>query len=90
MVKGYNALRGTRVKLGSWADYLAMRDGFLQLNGNDANRSLLSNDLGAMSSRLGYRERPGNHVTGPVTGQPKSARYPLRIIGGADGASCAP
>lgn len=50
MVKGYNALRGTRVKLGSWADYLAMRDGILQLN--EANRSLLSNDLGAIAGLL--------------------------------------
>jgi type II restriction enzyme len=50
MVKGYNALCGTRVKLGSWADYLAMRAGILQLN--DANRALLSNDLGALAGLL--------------------------------------
>lgn len=50
IVKGYNALCGTRVKLGSWADYLAMREGILRLN--DANRALLSNDLGAMAGLL--------------------------------------
>jgi type II restriction enzyme len=50
IVKGYNALCGTRVKLGSWADYLAMRDGILRLN--EANRALLSNDLGAVAGLL--------------------------------------
>ena len=50
IVKGYNALCGTRVKLGSWADYLAMRDGILRLN--EAHRALLSNDLGAIAGLL--------------------------------------
>jgi type II restriction enzyme len=50
MVKGYNALCGTRVKLGSWAEYLAMRDGILRLN--EAHRALLSNDLGAIAGLL--------------------------------------
>ena len=27
IVKGYNALTGSRVKLGKWDEYLAMRDG---------------------------------------------------------------
>lgn len=47
IVKGYNALTGSKVKLGSWAEYLAMREGALRKN--DACRSLLSNDLGAIA-----------------------------------------
>jgi type II restriction enzyme len=50
IVKGYNALTGAAVKLGSWEDYLAMRAGVLRLN--DANRDLLSNDLGAIGGLL--------------------------------------
>lgn len=50
IIKGYNSLCGTRVKLGSWADYLAMRDGILRLN--TSHRTLLSNDLGAIAGLL--------------------------------------
>lgn len=50
IVKGYNALSGSRVKLGSWSEYLAMRDGVLRLNA--AHRSELSNDLGAIAGLL--------------------------------------
>lgn len=45
IVKGYNALCGTRVKLGRWDEYCAMRAGVLRLNLE--HRDLLSNDLGA-------------------------------------------
>jgi len=31
-VKGFNALTGSRVKLGRWEEYLAMRRGILKLN----------------------------------------------------------
>jgi len=50
MVKGYNALTGAKVKLGSWQEYLAMRSGVLRLN--NEHRSLLSNDLGAIAGFL--------------------------------------
>ena len=45
IVNGYNALTGSKVKLGSWAQYLAMRSGIPDLN--DQFRDLRSNDLGA-------------------------------------------
>ncbi len=50
MVNGYNAITGSRVKLGRWSDYLAMRDGILRLNAE--NRHLLSNDVGAIAGLL--------------------------------------
>jgi type II restriction enzyme len=50
IVKGYNALTGARVKLGSWEEYLAMRAGVLKLNAE--HRDLLSNDLGAVAGLL--------------------------------------
>lgn len=50
IVKGYNALTGAKVKLGKWSEYLAMRDGILRLN--DAHRTQLSNDLGAIAGLL--------------------------------------
>lgn len=50
IVRGYNALTGAKVKLGSWADYLAMRHGILAINGEHAK--YLSNDLGAVAGFL--------------------------------------
>ena len=50
IVKGYNALTGANVKLGSWEHFLAMRAGILDLN--DRYRDLLSNDLGAVGGLL--------------------------------------
>ncbi len=50
IVRGYNAITGSRVKLGSWTDYLAMREGVLRLNGSW--RDLFSNDLGAIAGFL--------------------------------------
>ena len=50
VVKGYNALTGANVKLGKWAEYLAMRKGILRLNAE--HRDLLSNDLGAIAGLL--------------------------------------
>jgi type II restriction enzyme len=50
IVKGYNALTGSRVKLGRWSEYLAMRRGVLALNAE--YRDLLSNDLGAAAGLL--------------------------------------
>jgi type II restriction enzyme len=50
IVNGYNALTGSRVKLGKWDEYLAMREGILELN--TRYRHLLSNDLGAIAGLL--------------------------------------
>ncbi len=50
IVKGFNALTGSRVKLGRWSEYLAMRRGVLALNAE--YRDLLSNDLGAAAGLL--------------------------------------
>jgi len=50
IVRGYNALAGANVKLGSWEHFLAMRAGMLDMN--DRYRDLLSNDLGAIGGLL--------------------------------------
>lgn len=50
IVNGYNALTSSKVKLGSWEQFLAMRSGILDLN--DEFRDLLSNDLGAIGGLL--------------------------------------
>ena len=50
IVKGYNALTRSKVKLGRWDEYLAMREGILRLNRD--HRDLLSNDLGAIGGLL--------------------------------------
>ena len=50
IVNGYNALTGSKVKLGKWDEYLAMRAGILRLN--STYRDLLSNDLGAIGGLL--------------------------------------
>jgi len=50
IVNGYNALTGSKVKLGRWQEYLAMRRGILTLNAR--YRDLLSNDLGAITGAL--------------------------------------
>ncbi|TIX93115.1 type II restriction endonuclease [Rhizobium sp. P44RR-XXIV] len=50
IVRGYNELTGSNVKLGSWENFLAMRTGILELN--ERYRELLSNDLGAIGGLL--------------------------------------
>jgi type II restriction enzyme len=50
IVKGYNEVTGSNVKLGSWEHFLAMRAGILELNLRF--RDLLSNDLGAIGGLL--------------------------------------
>lgn len=50
IVNGFNAVTGSKVKLGRWDQYLAMRTGILKLN--QAHRDLLSNDLGAIAGAL--------------------------------------
>jgi len=50
IVNGYNALTGSRVKLGKWDQYLAMREGARRLNATHG--ALLSTDLGAVAGLL--------------------------------------
>lgn len=50
IVRGYNALTGSNVKLGRWDHYLSMREGVMRLNAD--HRSRLSNDLGAVAGLL--------------------------------------
>jgi type II restriction enzyme len=50
IVRGFNSVTGSKVKLGRWDQYLAMRAGMLQLN--ESYRDLLSNDLGAVAGFL--------------------------------------
>ncbi|QDM20586.1 type II restriction endonuclease [Tardiphaga sp. vice352] len=65
IVKGYNAVTGSRVKLGSWPDYLAMRAGVLRLNAQ--HRDLLSNDLGAVAGFL-FDVGTGRYPAPPLEG----------------------
>ena len=50
IVRGYNELTGSKVKLGSWSHFLAMRAGIVEFNLRW--RHLLSNDLGAVGALL--------------------------------------
>src|SRR6266511_1394209 len=50
IVEGFNALTGSKVKLGRWDEYLAMRTSALRLNAD--HPGLLSNDLGAVAGFL--------------------------------------
>ncbi|MBI3430031.1 MAG: hypothetical protein HY050_08285 [Actinobacteria bacterium] len=50
IVKGYNALVGERIKLGSWTEYLKMREGLARLNKEYRNE--LSSDYGAIAGLL--------------------------------------
>jgi len=50
IVNGYNALTGAKVKLGSWEEYLALREGLFRLTAG--HRQLLSNDLGAVAGLM--------------------------------------
>jgi type II restriction enzyme len=62
IVKGYNALTGSRVKLGKWDEYLAMREGILRLN--HTYRTQFSNDLGAVAGFL-FDVGSGRYQTPP-------------------------
>ena len=50
IVRGYNTLTGAKTKLGSWKQYLAMRNGLIALN--ETYRVQLSNDLGAIAGLI--------------------------------------
>jgi type II restriction enzyme len=50
IVKGFNAITGSNVKLGRWDHYLSMREGLIRLN--TEHRAILSNDLGAIAGLM--------------------------------------
>lgn len=50
IVRGYNSLTGSYVKLRRWDHYLALREGAMRMNA--AHRELLSNDLGAIAGLM--------------------------------------
>lgn len=50
IVNGFNALFGSKLKLGCWQSYLSMREAIV--HANNQHRSLLSKDLGAFAGRL--------------------------------------
>jgi len=70
IVKGYNALSGSRVKLGKWDEYLCMREGMIAIN--DALGDLLSNDLGAIAGLL-FEIGSGRYTAPPLPGQDTGA-----------------
>lgn len=63
IIKGYNLLTGSNVKLGRWPDYLAMRQGMRLLNAQ--HRTLLSNDMGAIAGLL-FDIGAGRYVPPPA------------------------
>lgn len=50
ILNGFNALFGTKLKLGCWESYLTMREAIVEVNSR--HRALLSKDLGALSGLL--------------------------------------
>lgn len=50
MVRGFNILFNENIKLGSWSEYLRMREVIIQQN--EKHKKLLSNDLGAFCGLL--------------------------------------
>ncbi len=71
IVAGYNALTGSKVKLGRWDEYLAMREGMLRINA--AHRALLSNDLGAVAG-LAFDVGSGRFTVPPATDDPNAMK----------------
>lgn len=68
IVKGFTKLTGTKVKLGRWDEYLAMRASILRFNSE--HRDLFSNDLGAIAGFL--YDLGSDRYTLPVSGDPDS------------------
>jgi type II restriction enzyme len=50
IVNGFNSLFNDKKKLGSWTDYLLMREAIVEAN--ERHKNLLSNDLGAFAGML--------------------------------------
>ena len=70
IVKGFNLLTGSNVKLGRWDEYLAMRQRVLALN--IEYRDMFSNDLGAVAGFL-FDLGTGRYVPPPRAGGPADA-----------------
>ena len=66
IVKGFNELTGSKVKLGSWQHFLAMRAGIVAFNSRW--RALLSNDLGAVGGLL-FDIGTGRYPAPPADGR---------------------
>lgn len=75
IVNGYNRLFNERRKLGSWSEYLAIRDKLIQFN--QQYRSLLSNDLGALAGLL-FEVGAGNLLVPGLADQPVLDREKLQ------------
>ncbi|WP_439426207.1 type II restriction endonuclease [Oenococcus alcoholitolerans] len=58
IVKGYNFLTNSKIKLGKWSEYFKLRDGIIELN---QAGGLFSKDLGAISGLL-FDIGKGNYV----------------------------
>lgn len=67
IVKGYNAISGSAIKLGRWDHYLALREGAIRLNGQ--YRTALSNDLGAIAGLM-FDVGSGRYPTPPGNDDP--------------------
>ncbi|CCH57639.1 hypothetical protein BN8_p06839 (plasmid) [Fibrisoma limi BUZ 3] len=74
IINGYNRLFNERRKLGSWSEYLAIRERMLAVNAE--YRQLLSNDLGALSGLL-YEIGVGNLLVPGLADQPVVEREKL-------------
>lgn len=75
IINGYNRLFDERRKLGSWPEYLAIRDKLLAVN-NDC-RHVLSNDLGALSGLL-FEVGAGNLLVPGLSEQSPADREKLQ------------
>lgn len=71
IINGYNRLFNDRRKLGSWSEYLAIRDKMLAVNVE--YRQQLSNDLGALAGLL-FEVGMGNLLAPDVVDQPTAER----------------
>ena len=71
IINGYNRLFNERRKLGSWSEYLTIRERMLTVNAQ--YRSVLSNDLGAVSGLL-YEIGVGNLLVPGMADQPAVER----------------
>ena len=71
IINGYNRLFNERRKLGSWSEYLAIRDKMLAVNAQ--YRQQLSNDLGALAGLL-FEVGMGNLLAPDMADQPADER----------------
>lgn len=71
IINGYNRLFNEKRKLGSWSEYLAIRDKMLAINSE--YRHILSNDLGALAGLL-FEVGAGNLLVPGLADQPAAER----------------